>query len=121
MTSVGMAPPRSRRRGARWAVASAVSLGLVVGGALPAFADALETGTQSCGGSTPFSWVQGKTKGDRGLKGPGTGSYVYTLGLSTTTWTTGVRQGITGGGAWGVYGTVGVDTDYSKGYCTAFG
>ena len=121
MTGMGKAPTSSRRQGARWLTASALSLGLVVGGALPAFADALETGTKNCGGSTPFSWVKGKTKGDRGLKGPGTGSYVYTTGLSTTTWTTGVRQGVTGGGAWGVFGTVGVDTDYSDGYCTAFG
>ena len=53
------------------------ALGAVVclGFAAPlAHADVIETGTKTCGGSTPFSYVQYKTKGDRAVRAPGSGT-----------------------------------------------
>ena len=99
------------------------ALGAVVclGFAAPlAHADVIETGTKTCGGSTPFSYVQYKTKGDRAVRAPGSGTTAYGSG-SSTSWYTSSRQGATGGGSWFVNGYVDLDQSYTKGLCKNYG
>lgn len=99
------------------------ALGAVVclGFAAPrAHADVIETGTKTCGGSTPFSYVQYKTKGDRAVRAPGSGTTAYGSG-SSSSWYTSSRQGVTGGGSWFVNGYVDLDQSYTQGLCKNYG
>jgi len=79
-------------------MAGLVAAALVLAPALPAAAtDVYKDGTQSCGSSTPFSYLVVKGRGTLGGKAPGKGSYVY-RSYSTTTSTT--FEGASYGGAW---------------------
>lgn len=96
--------------------ASAVAL--VLAFALPALADAWETGSKSCSPPNPIGWTKHKTKGTRAVIAPGSSVEVWTYGLPTGSWTTGSTAGEYGGGYWEVYASVGIDTDYTNGYCS---
>ncbi len=84
-----------------------------------AHASVIETGTKTCGGSTPFSYVQYKTKGDRAVRAPGSGTTAYASGSSS--WYTSSRQGADGGGSWFVSGDIDLDQTYTKGLCKNYG
>lgn len=91
---------------------------LVLAFALPALADAWENGSRNCSPPNPIGWVKHKTKGTRTVIAPWASSAIWTFGLPTGTWTTGSTAGEYGGGYWEVYATVGIDTDYTNGYCS---
>lgn len=105
----------------RTADVSAASLALVaLGAAAPARADVGENGTKYCGGSTPFSYVQFKTKGYRSWVAPGKGTQYGESG-STSSWYTGSRQGVDGGGSWFASGATNLDQAYTNGVCKNYG
>lgn len=106
-----------RRRALRRLSVMGCVVALVMAFALPAFADAWENGSRSCSPPNPIGWVKHKTKGNRGVIAPGSAVPVYT-NLPSGTWTTGSTAGEYGGGYWEVYATVGIDTDYTNGYCS---
>ncbi len=97
-----------------------VGAGILILGAsvAPAYASVTEDGNTRCGGSTPFPYVQFKTKGNRTILPPGSGSATWEAGSSS--WYTGMRQGNLSGGFWSVTGTITVDLSYTKGVCKNF-
>lgn len=98
---------------------TAVGAAFCIGLAAPlAHAAVTEDGTKYCGGSTPFSYVQYKTKGNRAVRAPGGGTVNYN---GTSSWYVGERQGIEGGGFWFVRGDIDLDQAYTKGLCRNYG
>ncbi len=88
--------------------------------ALPAEATVGEDGTKYCGGSTPFSYVHFKSLGYRTWVAPGTGTQYGETG-SSSTWYTGERQGINGGGYWFASGSVNLNQSSTYGVCRNYG
>lgn len=97
-----------------------VGAGVLILGAsvAPAYASVTEDGTKICGGSTPFAYLQLKTKGDRVVLAPGKSSATWQAGSSS--WYTNTRQGSGSGGFWSVTGDITVDLAYTKGICKNF-
>lgn len=88
---------RRGRSVSRAAVGLVAGVVLVPASAVSASADASKSGTKTCGGSSPYSYLQVQGKGTLGGKAPGKTSYIYRSfsSISTTTF-----EGNLYGGAW---------------------